>query len=223
VVGGHPTVRYCVDKLRTIITPTKSRSSASRRVRQNKSPRMVVSYTPQQSFEANLARHNDATPIRGKFIGSVTLATSGVPVAAFLIQPSNLGARVASISTDYLRYRIKWLRLRFLGAPTTAGTNVGLTALGILDDVNYSGEPPTTLSGVAELRCSATSFQNESIPTIFEFMPVDKKRWYYCTSPTNDRFDSVGTLYAASMSIGSVQYEMDYCVVFSGAFTTGAV
>jgi len=184
---------------------------------------MVVSYTPQQSFEANLARHNDATPIRGKFVGQVTIATAGAPVAAFLIQPANLGARVASISSDYLRYRIKWLRLRFLGVPTSASTQVALTSIGILDDVNYSGEPPTTLSGVAELRCSATSFAAETVPTIFEFSPVDPKRWYYCTSPTNDRFDSVGTLYAAASTTGALNYELDYCIVFSGAFTTGAL
>jgi len=163
--------------------------------------------------------HTDSTPIRGKFVGSATL-TAGTPLALFLIQPANLGSRVASIASDYLRYRVKWFRIRFLGAGTTT---VSTTSMGILDDVNYAGEPPTTVSGVAELRCSATTFQAETIPTIFEFAPLDRKRWYYCTSTSNDRFDSVGTLYAAATAAGTVQYEMDFCVVFSGAFTTGAL
>jgi len=167
----------------------------------------------------SLARHTDATPVRGKFIGTATLAAS-TPLALFLIQPANLGARVASIASDYLRYRIKWFRIRFLGVSVTT---VSSTSLGILDDVNYAGEPPTTVSGVAELRCSATTFSSETIPTILEFRPLDKKRWYYNTSTSNDRFDSTGTLYAASTGAGSLQYEIDYCVVFSGAYTVGAL
>jgi len=180
----------------------------------------VVSLTPQQSFERSLALHTDATPIHGRFTGTTTVV-SGTPLALFLVQPANLGSRVASISTDYLRFRIKWLRLRFLGTPVGT-TTAGFTSMGFLDDVNYAGEPPTTVSGVSELRCAATTFTNETIPTTLEFRPVDQKRWYYCTSATNDRFDSVATLYAASNTSTAFAYEVDYCVVFAGASTTGA-
>jgi hypothetical protein len=206
----------------TIITPTSRRSKrGDRRARQNKSPAVVVSVTPQQSFEMSLAQHTDSTPIRGKFVG--TVATTSTPSVAFLILPANLGARVASISSDYLRYRIKWFRIRFLG--TSVGTSSGgFTSMGVLDDVGYSGEPPTTGSGVSELRCSATVFTNQTDPTVFEYRPVDPKKWYYCiASSGNDRFDAVGTVYAVSSAATSVSYEVDYCVVFAGAFTTGAL
>jgi len=206
------------------IAPSSNRKRGDRRARQNKSPNEVVSLTPQQSFETQLARHTDATPIRGKLLGNSAALAAGVPSVLFLIQPSTLGSRVSSIASDYLRYRIKWLRIRFLGnVPTTANTQVATTAIGILDDIGYSGEPPTTVSGITELRCSATQFTNETVPTILEFRPIDKKKWYYCNAPSNDRFDSVATVYGGSTVAGSVAYEIDYCVVFAGAFTTGAL
>jgi hypothetical protein len=169
----------------------------------------------------SLAQHSDSTPIRGKF--TATVAASTTPSVAFLILPANLGARVASIASDYLRYRIKWLRIRFLGTSVGASGS-GFTSMGVLDDVGYSGEPPTTGSGVTELRCSATTFTNQTDPTVLEYRPVDPKKWYYCIpSSGNDRFDAVGTVYIASSSATSVSYEVDYCVVFAGAFTTGAL
>jgi len=205
-----------------IITPSSSSSrGVTRRAIQNKTPRAVVCYTPQQSFERSLAVLSDSTPIRGRFTGTTTVV-SGTPLALFLIQPANLGSRVASIASDFLRFRVKWIRIRFLGTPVGT-TTAGFTSMGILDDVNYAGEPPTTVSGVSELRCAATTFTNETVPTTIEFRPLDKKRWYYCTSSSNDRFDSVGTLFAASNASTAFAYEVDYCIVFSGAATAGAL
>jgi len=200
----------------------KGRRGAARRA--DTVPRPVVAMTPQESFERGLALHTDSTNIRGKFVGTAA-TTSSTPTALFLIQPSSLGARIASISSDYLRWRIKSLRIRFLGNPSAAGTGAasGFTSMGVLDDVNYAGEPPTSISGVSELRCSATTFISQTIPVNFEFRPLDKSCWYYCTSVSNDRFDSVGTLYIASSAASSVSYEVDFSIVFSGAFTVGAL
>jgi len=199
----------------------KGRRGAARRA--DTVPRPVVAMTPQESFERGLALHTDSTNIRGKFVGTAA-TTSSTPSALFLIQPSSLGARIASISSDYLRWRIKALRIRFLGVvSTTTSAASGFTSMGVLDDVNYAGEPPTTVSGVSELRCSATTFSNQTVPVNFEFRPLDKSRWYYCTSVSNDRFDSVGTLYVASSSATTISYEVDFSIVFSGAFTVGAL
>jgi len=184
-------------------------------------PRPVVAMTPQECFERQLALQTDSTVVRGKFVATATPAT-GTPLALFLIQPSSLGTRVASISSDYLRWRVKSLRVRFLGSLASGSGTSGFVSMGVLDDVNYAGEPPTTVSGVSELRCSATTFLSQTVPVNFEFRPLDKSRWYYCTSVSNDRFDSVGTLYAAATA-GGISYEIDYSIVFAGAFTVGAL
>jgi len=200
----------------------KGRRGTARRA--DSVPRPVVAMTPQESFERQLAMHTDSTNIRGKFVGTVSLP-SATPTALFLIQPSTLGARVASISSDYLRWRVKSLRIRFLGEVSGTGNGGGFTSMGVLDDVNYAGEPPTSVSGVAELRCSASTFTSQTIPVNFDFRPLDPKRWYYCTSVSNDRFDSVGTLYAGTSGSGTaaISYEVDFSIVFSGAYTVGAL
>jgi hypothetical protein len=198
--------------------PTKRRSKASRG--KNQTPKPVVCYTPQEAFEKNLAKSGDSSVIDGKVVGSFTL-TGGTIGTVLFLQPANFGSRAAAYAGIFSNWRIKMMRVRFLGAATASV--ISTTSMGILDDVGVTGEPPTSVSGVAELRCSATSFSGESVPVNFEYTQVDKTQWFRTVAGTDQRWVTPGILYAASPVSGSVAYEIDFRLVFQGAYTTGSL
>jgi hypothetical protein len=173
--------------------------------------------TPQEAFERSLATTSDATNLRGKFLGTATLV-AGTPLLLFSIDPQGLGVRPTALAGIYSRYRFKYLRVRFL---TNAATIPAGVVMGVLDDVAASGEPPTTVSGLLAYRCSATTFSGETVPVSFEWRPSDVQQWNFTLASTDNRFQIPATLYAASLSAGSFQYEIDYSITFKGAYDDG--
>jgi hypothetical protein len=94
--------------------------------------------------------------------------------------------------------------------------------LGILDDYSGEGDAPANLSGVVNMRCSATSMPGTIDPTYIYYTPLDKSKWYYCnsTSSTSDpRFNIPASLYGATNTSAATQVfvELDYTLVFAGA------
>jgi hypothetical protein len=176
--------------------------------------------TQTQAFEKSLARNADVCVVHGKFAAIDSITTT--PNAIFVLNPSSLGARAAAIASAYSRFRVKYVRVKFI-TNTSVAT---YAAVGFIDDTSTSTATlPTNPSGVAELRCSATNFGLETIPTEFSWEPVDPKTWYHCaaeSSTSDNRFTIPAVLYSCGTGAGSLIYELDYCVVFQGAIDTGS-
>jgi len=172
--------------------------------------------TPTEAFEANLSQHADSYSLRGKFISIVTTQTTPAPL--FVLNPSGMGARAAGLLPFFSRFRVKYIRIKFL-SPASLSSNV-ISAVGVLDDLtSVSGDAPTSVAGVAELRCSATAFSAETVPTLFEWRPLDRTRWFYTdTESSGDaRFTTPGTVFVASSATNGLTMEIDYSIVFAGA------
>jgi len=172
--------------------------------------------TQTEAFEANLSRSSDSTVLRGKSfavlagVTAVTLALALTPTATLM------GGRANALATVFSRYRFKDVRMKIL----SGGSGSGFAVVGVIDDTTVvTGDFPTTASGVSELRCSATSFVGQTVPTQFEWSPVDKNLWYYCDPETSgdSRLVNSGSIVYSSTSTAPVSIEIDYTLVFKGA------
>jgi len=188
--------------------------------RGTKQRRTVVSITPSESFNLGLARSDDALCLRGKYVTSFTTsATANTATLVFNIYPNNLGTRATQLATTFSRYRVKSLNFKFISQITSSG--IGSVSLGLVDDAAGEGEQPTDLNQVSELRCSASNFTAQTIPTEFQWRPLDPFKWYYLTGGVTNsdiRLVNPSSLYVASTEAGqSVVMEVDYVIVFKGA------
>jgi len=176
--------------------------------------------TPSQAFEKSLSKNLDSTVVRGKLVFS--LVTPTTPAVILTFSPTNFGARASAFAGIFSRYRFKYVRVKALAILSSTA----LIALGIQDDVAAAtGETPTTVGGVTELRCSATIFSGQSTPTELSWEPVDKHLWYYtATTVSGDpRLDVSAVMWAAGFSAtAGLDIEVDYCLVFQGATDPGA-
>lgn len=171
--------------------------------------------TPTEAFNANLSQHSDSSVVRGKL--SFTLPTTATPGLLINLYPNgpDFGQRVEAYQNIFTRYRFKSLKFKFLSPVSSA--------VGVQDDVTISGLAPTTTTGIAELRCSGTSLGGQTIPTEFEWKPLDPKRWFYTqTTASEPRTSYTGIVYVGSGSASTVSVEIDYVLVFSGATNIAA-
>jgi hypothetical protein len=191
----------------------------NRRAIQNKTPIPVYSMTQAQAFESQLAKNADSTVLRGKFFFPQSALTL-TPAILTILTPASaaFGARSVSMANLFTSFRFKYLRIKFMllsSATPVSG------AVGVLDDASGAeGDAPSSLNGILEQRCSASSFSNQTTPTEFTWEPVDKRLWYKCfpgSSGSDERLVTSGVLYAATNNPGAVQMEVDFCIVFKGA------
>jgi hypothetical protein len=179
---------------------------------------MVISITPTQAFEKSLAQGSDSCPLKGKFYLPV-VGTTATPTSILILGPSALGGRASVLATVFSRYKFKYLRFKFMSS--TGSSAPAAVSLGILDDASTAeGDFPITLAALAEFRCSATKFSNETVPTEFMWTPVDKSLWYYTeagSSGSDQRLVNSGILIGASSASCSNSIEVDYSLVFKGA------
>jgi len=203
--------------------PRKQGRRARKGASQNAAPRAVVAMTQSEAFERQVVRSSDATALRGKLL--FTGATATTATALFTLNASSLGTRCAAMAGIFTRYRFKYVRVKFL-ATGSSGFSAFSTALGVYDDASTGeGQPPTTLSNVAELRASGTVLGGQTIPTFFEWKPADPNLWYYCSpSPaagSDLRLIDSGVLYAiASTAASPLAVEIDFSLVYKGAVDT---
>jgi hypothetical protein len=156
----------------------------------------------------------------------VAQATSTTPNVLFNMHPLAFGARAAAMAAIFTSFKIK--RIVFRVFVNSAQVSNQATVLGILDDATSTeGDAPTTAAGVLELRCSRVQYSGQTLPSEFEFTPVDKNLWYKCstaTSVTDPRLVYPGILYAAvDTGVGFVSIEANYHLVFKGASDTGTL
>jgi hypothetical protein len=176
----------------------------------------VVIVTPVEKFEQRLSTSTDASTLRGKLIFNTSSVTTA-PTLIFTIAPATFGSRSIAMASIFTMYKVKRLLFKFCGV---VGSSAVGAAAGVYDDVSTSADIPTTLSDVAQLRCSALALPGNTVPVFFEYKPVDAKRWYYTTSDSGDsRLVVYGLVYAAAVSgsSGSFFCEVDYELVYKGA------
>jgi hypothetical protein len=181
--------------------------------------------TQTEAFEAKLSTHSDAVCLVGKQFFSSQAITSLTPSILLQLDPTLgfFGTRPANMSAIFNRFRFKYLKLKFLSNSSTGVPTSSIASLGIQDDISLTGLVPTTFADVAELRCSATSFSGQTVPTQWQYVPLDKKRWYYVNNDsTEPRQSSQGTLWVAASGVSvanptTVAIELDYSIVFAGA------
>jgi len=199
----------------------RKRSNRRPRGRQAGAPRRVVTMSQTEAFEASLSR-DDSVALRGKLIQIASVTTT--PSQLFVLSAITLGARAAGLAPFFSRFRIKYLRIKFTTIPAILSSTVvnAIAALGLTDDVSTAANP-TSVGGVAELRCSATNFSSETVPTFFTWKPLDPRQWYYTITDGDDpRLQYPAILWgAASMSL-PVTMEIDYSLTLSGAIDSGA-
>jgi hypothetical protein len=181
--------------------------------------------TQTEAFEAKLSRSMDATPLRGKAFLLPGIGATPATILSLTPLATGFGARVNAMAGIFTRYRFKYLKIKFLGSNPTGGGASSFISLGVVDDT--TGIPtdfPTTLDGVAQLRCSGTVMGVQTIPTQFEWSPVDKRRWFYTQSDgTDTRFSNSGALVLSGLASNyQVAVELDYCIVFEGAADVAA-
>jgi hypothetical protein len=173
--------------------------------------------TPSEAFEANLTQGGDSCVFRAKILGTATLTST--PSVVLAISPPNLGARIAAAGQLFSDYRVKSLLVKFIDTASGTGSS-GLSALGFLDDASGAeGDAPTSLGGVVELRCSATSLFNTTIPSNLFYKPTNPRMWYktYAGSSGSDQRLVVPAILFGAAAANTVSYEMDIEVVFKGA------
>jgi hypothetical protein len=210
------------------LTPSPSsntKRAVRRRARQTKSPNRtpmtVMSQT--EAFNLGLSRQTDSTSLRTKQIIVTALTTT--PSLVIALTPGNFGARATGLAALFTNYRLRAIVLKFYVSTTSTSTSTG--ALGLLDDSSGAeGDGPTTIQGVVELRCSATQFTTETVPTIFNWSPIDKRKWFYTypgASGSDPRLSVPAVLYGCTNTgTASISVELDCIWSFKGAADIGA-
>jgi hypothetical protein len=189
--------------------------------------------TPSEAFEQTLSK-GDSCNIRGKFIFNANLSVSATsPLNILTINSDTFGTRIAAISLQFARYHYKYIRFKFLGVATAASLltlTSGIIALGVQDDASQAeGSGPITVQGLAEQRCSATAFLNQTTPTEFIWRPNDPSLWYYTfagATASEPRLVDQGVLFGGliqatnNATVASVSVEADFSIVLKGAIDT---
>jgi len=176
--------------------------------------------TQSEAFNAKLAQSSDSHVVKGKLFFTA-IATTPTPSLLINLYPNgpDFGQRIEALQNIFTRYRLKSLKIKYLTNPSLS--TVGSVAVGVQDDILITGLTPTTLSGVAELRCSSTVLNGQTVPSEFEWEPLDRKRWYYTqTTSAEPRTSTYGSMFVASSGSGQVSIEIDYVFVFAGATNT---
>jgi len=196
--------------------PRKSKRGRGRR---GPMAREVIAISPSEALEEKRASSSDTLVLRDRFVGGSALTVTPVVIAN--INPQALGTRTQAIAGVFTRYKIKDLTIKFMSA-AAGGTNASVSALGVIDDSSAtSPDVPTSFPDVVNLRCSATDFSNQTMPTYLKYVPVDRDLWYYCqagVTGSDPRLSNLANLYGACSGTGiSVAFQIDYTIVFKGA------
>jgi len=193
-------------------TPNRNHKRGNRRVRQNKTPGSdTIRLTGRQTL---------ATPPINQVVEAIETVS---------LNPTSVGDRVGSVANNFVRYRIKSLRLSYVTMQPSSSS--ALFTFGIQDDIPPSGggtEVPTNRDQILNLRraTETTIWRNRSLG----WSPLDRSKWYYVT-PTQglseDRFSTQATVYylitenaGGGEGPGLGFIDVQYVIEFSGATLT---
>jgi hypothetical protein len=189
--------------------------------KKSKGNRTVTVVAPSEAIERSLAVHMDSTVLKGKFLVTSSLVSTVVQAIA-IFNPASLGVRAASMAVLFARYRFNWIAFKFF---FTATSTVGVASvLGVLDDFTAEGDAPISIGGILELRCSATNYGGQTVPTEMLWKPPSNS-WNFVSSGatgSDQRLVSPAVLYACSTGSGTLITEIMYSCVYKGAVDVGA-
>lgn len=134
---------------------------------------------------------NQQIPLNGAGLLTPFPAPSGT--SGFVINPTNLGDRVITAASMFLRYRIKSLIFQIRSVLNF--TMDGDHAFGVADDTQITTPTISTAVQVIALRVSRMIKTNQNLS--LRWTPIDKSKWYYCNSESvgvDDRFVDPCTL-----------------------------
>jgi hypothetical protein len=176
--------------------------------------------TQAEAFERQVVRTGDATTLRGKV--PITASLGPTIIVLFTFNPSLMGVRAAAFGAVFTRYRIKYVRIKWLSQATTTS----YSALGVYDE-GSAAEPtmPTNTSSLLELRASSSTLVGQTVPNFFEWRPSDPSQWMFTNAGVTGsdvRLTNSGILLGGALTAStSFAAEIDYCVVFKGATDIG--
>jgi hypothetical protein len=179
--------------------------------------------TPSQKFEKELATRRDRCVLKGSFVNTSTTVT----VNTIFMNPANLGQRPAAMAAIFSRFRLLKLVIKILPPIVSSAVAATPFALGVLDDTwENAAEQPTTINGIAALRCATIYGDGMTQPTEVTWNPVDPQRWFYTllesagSSVTDVRF-TVPCVILFNVSTGSsVSFQVFYTLEFEGAISS---
>lgn len=150
-------------------TPNTNRKRGARRVRQNKSPAS--------------SRGKTTLHFRQRLAQVVSTATGQtIAYQQINMNPFVIGDRVAAVANAFQRYRLKNLRVKWVGGSAT--TMPGSIVYGIIDDVDPASTVLTADAVLNLRRSKETKLWGTSMLT---YRPVDRNKWYYTQQGTDAR------------------------------------
>lgn len=122
-------------------------------------------------------------------------ATAGI-VQIFDLDPQAFGDRIASIGTNFVRFRIKSLRIQY--KPLVNTNFGGMLTMGVQDDLGSTSSTtfPSTRDQVLNLRRAAENSLYRGVS--LSWRPLDPQKWYYVaggSSTGGDRFSVPACFY----------------------------
>jgi len=173
-----------------------------------------------------LSMKSDRVRLTGRTIATFTSGVSG-GVASVNATQTLFGNRAVQFGFLYTRWKINRMIFKLLNV--NAGASTGVSALGVLDDDNNSSDVPTSLLGIAQLRCASTyptSDSNTVTPRFpdFEWQPPrGPTKWFYTQlqgSGTSDsRLEIPCSIWFACNQTTAVTFsiELNFDISYEGA------
>jgi len=191
--------------------PPKSKKSKGRRRGGVARPSLSLCET----FERDLATRSQSCTVKGSLLVGISVSSPGL--FSLNLTPSALVVQIAQIGAAYSKYRFNRILFKIL---PFSPVNTGNTPVGVLDDIVQSGGLPSSRQGVQDLRCSTLVSSNYTVPTEFEWKPIDRSIYYYIqpeSTVDDTRFEVPAVLCAwvASTANGG-EMQVYYSIEFNG-------
>lgn len=201
----------------------RSRRRGKTTSRQGRGKFAMAVVDPSTALEQRLAFRQDAVLLLGKL--PINISLGNTPGVIQTLTPANLGVRAAAFSNLFSQYRFKFVNFHLSCVSASAAGATVVSTVGVLDDEAGGTDPPTSLGGVAELRCSTTILGVNNDRSL-DWVPVNRKFWYYTyPGPTgfDPRLTTPAVIYGCATSSGVVNVigVMTFGIVFKGAVDVG--
>ena len=159
------------------------------------------------SYLIKLGSQKDHFNEKSKFTFGLTGAANSISYRNFY--PFLMGQRAISVANVFTRFRINRLVLRF----TSIDSDI---TVGLDDDVVTTAEAPTGASSVFSCRTSVVAARGSSRPSVIEWTPIDKSKWYYTFQGAESRLTVPVCAYWSNTGT-SVTCEVYYEITYAGA------
>jgi len=195
--------------------PNKQNKNASRGKR-NSGRSQGLALSASDMFEKQLSQRKDNIALKG----SIILSSSTTGLNAVQLTPTSLGGRVGQIANFFQRFRIRRLVFRILPPVTSTGVSTSTVPFGVFDDTSTSGDIPTSILGITQLRCSVLAGNGRTVDQDLIYSPVDPNIWYHTvaeSSASDPRFEVQAALLSFLPTGVTTNVQCYYTIEFEGA------